>query len=298
MAFFTRKKKQAQDTTVEANELLSHEIDRSDSEDTVKPELSIHPEWKIPTEQMYVYRFLNNQCPPLKANQLSLSGIEWNWNERGQLVVTGFIRNTINKPIAFPNLVILLLSENDELLARQEFDMRPLGEVPAVSSRPWNFAFNRENVNTMELPKENWKLAFELKRKHQLELDESWEKALPEENLAQLRDAFEKMDPPKPGEINFMGLQAQFTQDEDLAISVLIRNGTQKNIKLEKLPLVVEDSAGDVVAEGGFKLENLEISANTSKPWTFVFPQAIIQKPDADLTRWKCYPKQAKESQD
>lgn len=296
MAFFNRKKKSAQESNVEAKDLLGTETEATSSEELVQPELSIHPDWNVPNEQMYVYRFLNNQCEPLKANQISLSGIDWEFNQRGQLEVTGFIRNSINKPIVFPNLTILMLSEEDELLARQEFDMRPLGEMPALTSRPWKFAFNPANLAKMELPKENWRLAFELKRKHELELDESWEKAMPEENLEKLREAFSKMSPPKQGEINFMGLQAQFTPESDLAVSVLIRNGTQKNVKLEKLPLVVEDATSEVIAEGGFRLDNLTVSANTSKPWTFIFPQAIIQKPEADLTSWKCYPKQAKQS--
>ncbi len=49
-------------------------------------------------------------------------------------------------------------------------------------------------------------------------------------------------------------------------------------MKLEQIPLIVEDASDEVIAKGGFKLDNLEVKANTSKPWTFIFPKELAVK--------------------
>ena len=65
-----------------------------------------------------------------------------------------------------------------------------------------------------------------------------------------------------------------------LHTTLLIRNGSEKNMKLEQLPLIVEDASGEVIAKGGFQFDNLEVKANTSKPWTFIFPKELLLKED------------------
>ena len=95
----------------------------------------------------------------------------------------------------------------------------------------------------------------------------------------------------KEDEVNFMGLEAVMQEAGTLAVTVLIRNGSKKkSIKIEQLPLVVEDADGDQVCQGGFALEDFEVKANTTKPWTFIFPEPLVVKKNPNLTRWKVYP--------
>ncbi|MGQ0514496.1 SLAP domain-containing protein [Bacillus sp. D-CC] len=88
-------------------------------------------------------------------------------------------------------------------------------------------------------------------------------------------------------EMNFLGLQAARKENGDLHTTLLIRNGCKDNIQLEQLPLHIEDATGAVVVKGAFTLPNLEIKANTTKPWSFVFPASSILKEDMDLSSWK-----------
>ncbi|MCZ0757091.1 SLAP domain-containing protein, partial [Anoxybacillus sp. J5B_2022] len=103
----------------------------------------------------------------------------------------------------------------------------------------------------------------------------------------------ENLPPLSIGEINFMGLEAKLNEKRDLIITLLIRNGSDKHIQLEQIPLVVEDASGDIVCKGVFQLEHLEVRANTSKPWTFIFPSNLLLKEAIDLTKWKVYPPKA-----
>lgn len=287
-----KRKKLGKDSSIDSKELMGDGVKLESSQDeTVTTTLSYHPDWHVGIEQNYVYRFLNNECPPLKPNQISLAGIDLEKQENGSLKVTVFVRNSLNQAIRLGKTPLLLLDENGDMVAKKQFDLSVLGDIPARSSRPWVFAFAKRDVFSERIPKENWTLAFELKKdKHIVELEDSWEKSLAEEDKEKLRSFAASLTPPKDGEVNFMGIQAKQADNGDLRVVLLIRNGSNKNLSLEKLPLVVEDASGEVVAEGAFTLQPLQVKANTSKPWTFIFPKEMVLKRELDLTKWKAYP--------
>ncbi|MCD5325928.1 MULTISPECIES: accessory Sec system S-layer assembly protein [Pontibacillus] len=287
--------KPSNDSTVDAEDLIEG-VESDSSSEEVETELSINPDWKLAEEDVYVYRFMNNEHPPLKPNQLSLGAFELTKMD-DEIAAGAFVRNSLNKKITFNETTILLMKTDGTKLGRKEFDLSKVGELPARSSRPHLFIFDKKElfVPIEEVPTEDWKLAFELKKssqKHTLELEESWQKSMASEDFEKLKDYTESLKPPKPGEVNFMGLKAHQTDSGDLHVTMLIRNGSKKGIHLQQLPLQFEDASGEVVAKGGFKLENFEVSANTSKPWTFIFPKTMIQTSELDLSKWKAYPVQ------
>ncbi|WP_102344815.1 accessory Sec system S-layer assembly protein [Bacillus sp. Marseille-P3661] len=304
LSFFKRKKtpdtdelkNTGSDNAVSAKDLLNLESSGSEDEE-VYTELSIHPEWNLPQEQMYVYRFLNNELAPLKPDEISLSGIEIEKKEK-ELVCSAFVRTSLNQAIEIGTTTLLLVGEN-EVYGRKEFDFTEVGHLPARSSRPFQFVFQQQDLYKpiSEINTEVWGLAFQLhseNRNHTLDLAESWEKTLADEDKERLKSMVESMTPPKPGEVQFVGLQAKFNDSGKLQVSMLIQNGSQQNIRLEQLPLVVEDASGEVVAQGGFMLEDFSIKANTSKPWNFVFPPSLLTKEQSeiDLSAWRAFPPQ------
>jgi accessory Sec system S-layer assembly protein len=295
LSFFKRKKQENMESVVDSNELFENE-ELTVTDNEVKPELSFHPNWTISVEERYYYQFLNNEQAPLKENQISLSGIELQQTEQGYMV-TAFVRSSLTKPIQFQQMPLLLIGPNGEMLGRKVFDLSVLGELPPKSSRPWKFLFEKHTLTTEELPTTGWKLAFELKtapKPHSLDLAESWEKSLADEDKAKLASLIQSIQPPKPGEVNFMGLQIKQAENGDLHVTLLIRNGSHKHIQIQQLPLQVEDAAGDIVARGGFTLDSFEVKANTSKPWTFIFPKSLVLKENPDFSTWKVYTPQAK----
>jgi accessory Sec system S-layer assembly protein len=293
--FFKRDKnkiaKDGDDHTVDSKDLLGENSESTGKE--VKTKLYLPPQAGIGQEEKYYYQFINNELPLLKENQISLSGIEVK-KEGDRVFVKAFIRSSLAKAITFQEPVpLLLLGPDGEQLARQEFDLTTLGELPAESSMPNVFVFEKESVRASEIPQTDWKLAFELKKPkqpHSLDLEESWEKSLAQTGKDKLEQLIKTITPPKPGEVNFMGIQAQMDESGSIHTTLLIRNGSEKNVKFEQLPLIVEDASGDQVAKGAFQFEGLEVKANTSKPWTFIFPKELVLKDDVDLSKWKVYP--------
>jgi accessory Sec system S-layer assembly protein len=294
LSFLKRAKKKGKDTTVSSNELLSGE-EHVTQTNVVKQTLYLHHSWhEINQEQKYIYQFLHKELPSLQENQLSLSGIEVN-TEGDIRYATTFVRSSISKPITLEEVTLLLLNEEKQVCARKKFDLSVLGEIPAHVNMPWVFTFEQHTWTEAVVPETGWQLAFELTGEHQLELAPEWEEQLPEEQKKKLRDIVAGLKPPNEGEINFFGLQAVHQDSGDLHITILIRNGTRNNISISQLPLHISDASGDIIAQGSFTLTDFDfdVKANTSKPWTFIFPASLVIKAELDLSTWKAaVPKQ------
>jgi accessory Sec system S-layer assembly protein len=288
-SFFKKATKTGADSTVDSSELIEDAFPPNEEKNEVSTNLSISHEWRISKEQEYVLKFLSNDLPPLKADQLSLAGIDIDQDEKsGNWHVQAFLRSSLDRPIKLGKAELMILDANSNVLAAQEFDLSQIGDMPAFSNRPWIFIFEKNNIQKPEPPIDDWTIAFNVRSlvPHTLDLDPSWDEALPENQKIALRELVNGLPELKPREVNITGFRSQFTEDGGLAASVFIRNGHTRHIQLDKIPLEILDAAGKQVAKGSFKLESLTIKANTSKPWTFIFPKEMLQTENPDLSRW------------
>jgi accessory Sec system S-layer assembly protein len=255
--------------------------------------LSLHESWeqKLSTQEKYALSFMANELPPLAEGQISLAGISLVPHDDG-VEVTAFVRNSSDRPIRLGRMTLLVLFGDNQLFTRQVFDLSELGEIPPYSARPWSFVFTREHFLQVDVLLINWKIAFELAQKklvlpQQLELEESWIKALTDEQKQYLIELAKRLPPLQPGEVNVQSVQVRQADDGSLRVLLLIRNGSDKSLSFEKLPLVLYDATGEKVAEGLFELGGLTVNAHTSKPWMFIYPKESIVKEQPDFSRWK-----------
>lgn len=285
---FKKTEKMGSDSTIDSEEILEGSA-QSKGTDEVETTLSLHPEWALSQEQEYVFRFLANELEPLKPNQISLSGIDIDVEPaNGSWLVKSFFRSSLEQSISVGSVELMLLDAEGKTLASQEFDLKELGDIPGKSARPWVFVFTKDNIFAEEPPAENWKLAFNVQSMvpHKLELEQAWEDGLTAEQKEALEKVVENMPKLKPREVNFAGFQVKKQDDGSIAASIFIRNGHSKQINIEKLPLELVDATGEVVARGSFDLAPLSVKANTSKPWTFIYPKEMVQKEEPDFSRW------------
>lgn len=286
-----KNKNNEQEKAVSLEEAMEN-IEETASDDEIETELSIPEDWNIKTEERYVYAFHNSESPKLKLNQISIYKVEVTQLTNKGFSVSALIRSTVQKPIQFGNTTILLLDAEQKPIARKEFDLSKLGTLPPNSARPFVFSFMPQDlikkVNLVD--EEDWSLAFELKKKHQLDLPDSWKNAIDDKTKASLEKIVSNAAPLKPGEVNFMGINAKQKENKDLVVTLLIRNGSDKNVTFQQIPLAVKDASNEVVAKGSFKLDNFEVKSNTSKPWTFIFPASMLEKEELDLSRWQAFP--------
>jgi len=287
-SFFKKAEKTGTESTIDSKEIVEG-LQSSNEESEIETTLSFHPEWNIPQEQEYVFRFLSNELEPLKPNQISLSGIDIDVElANGSWLVKAFFRSSLDQQISVGAVELMLLDEEGNTLASDEFDLEELGDLPARSARPWVFVFTKDTIFAETPPKENWKLAFNVQSMvpHKLELEQAWEDGLSEEQKDGLTKVVEGLPKLKPREVNISGFQVKEQDDGGIAASIFIRNGHSKQINIEKLPLELIDATGDLVATGSFSLAPLSVKANTTKPWTFIYPKEMIQKESPDLSRW------------
>jgi accessory Sec system S-layer assembly protein len=292
LSFFKKRnqKKQGSDSVVSSEELLGGNATGASSEQSVSTELHFTSNVNITQEDRYYFQFLHNELPPLKLNQIALAGIELK-QEGTQWQVVAFIRNSVINGIQFSHMPLTLIGPEGDKLGQKTFDLSVLGELPGNTSTPWMFTFDQSDLLTSEVPAEGWKLAFEIRPPHRLDLDKNWEQQLPQAEKEHLRKlAEDTLPPPKVGEVNFAGVQVQLADTGQLQTTVLIRNGNQFDINIQKIPLFVEDANGQVVAKGSFELKDFGVKAHASKPWTFIFPSEMVTKEAMDLSRWKVYP--------
>ncbi|MER1957455.1 MAG: accessory Sec system S-layer assembly protein [Solibacillus sp.] len=289
---FKKGDKVGKDSAIDSSSVVKSgaKTSKKDADRDVVTKLSFHPEWDVPQEQKYVFNFLANDLAPLKPNQLSLSAINiepvlanGSWN------VKAFFRSSLAEAIELGEIELLILDKEDNRLASHYFDFKELGVIPAESARPWIFNFPKSAITAEDVPAEGWKISFNLLslRGHQLDLDDTWKKQLPKEQQEKLAEIVKTL--PKLGktEVNFTGLQTKLNDDNSLHASIFIRNGHDKAINLEQLPLEIVDARGEIVAKGSFKLDPvLTVQPNTTKPWTFIFPAQLVTAEGADLSRW------------
>lgn len=272
----------------------SHQTEQQQtSAASVVTKLSLHESWeaRLSMQEKYALSFMAQELEPLAEGHLSLAGVSLVPHDDG-VEVTAFVRNSTNRPVRLGEMTLVVLFGDQQLFTRQTFDLAQLGEIPAHSARPWSFVFAREHFLQRNVMLVNWKVAFELAQKkmvlpQQLELEESWIKALSDEQKNSLIELAKKLPALKEGEVNIQSVRIHRDENGAVRAMLLIRNGSGQSLSFEKLPLALYDATGEKVAEGLFELGGLTVNAGTSKPWLFIFPPESVQKEQPDFSRWK-----------
>ncbi|ANC78628.1 hypothetical protein ABE65_018230 [Fictibacillus phosphorivorans] len=284
-----KRKKEADSSSKEINNPLHEAVIE---ERAGKTELFVHPAVVVSPQEKYVFQYYHQLLPDLQPNQISINGYDLIvFNESA--IIEGFIRNTLPSKIRFEEVILLVMDSSDQILARKVFDFNMLGELPPSSSIPWKFLFEPEDfqVPLSEWNLSDWKLAFELQKQRPtsetLELEAAWEERLSADEKENLKKLISSLTPLKNEEVNLFGLKAEKAMENSIAVTLLVRNGTSKKIELSQLPLQLTSADGICLASGVFQLEAFSVNPFCSKPWTFIFPESLVQHMPEDFSGWK-----------
>jgi SLAP domain-containing protein len=120
---------------------------------------------------------------------------------------------------------------------------------------------------------------------HRLILQETWERALSAKDRETFQELFDMSPHPLYNEILFLPIRAGKNYEGNLFATVLIQNRREEDLLIEDFPLIVQD-ASSLVAEHRFTIKELVVKANTSTPWTFIFPKDTIKEENIDFSTW------------
>lgn len=204
----------------------------------------------------------------------------------GGLLVGFFVSNGLSKKVKFEEVPLVLRDSTGRILARQSFAGDLIGEVDGGSSKACVVRFRSNNVYSREISGE-CQVCFDIPKPSQS--SQIQYQTLPEDMTESQRQELERilreLPPIQQGEVNLSPLNSQITPQGDLLATVIIRNGTDKLVNMEQLPMAVFDAQRQEVARGLFNIKDLAIKPFKALLWSFNFG-AVSQDRELDLSRW------------
>lgn len=238
--------------------------------------------------------FLNDELtelPHLEDGQVSINGV-YTFDMGDKIEVSVYLRNGLPKQINFHKVPLVITNKNGDVLAKQTMDMNEFGILPAFSARPYKVYFDKANLLVSEITMDDWKIQFEksisaintVKVEFE-DMQENMDSALKDSLIKFLS----KLPLIKAGDINIEMFRKIKRTDNSIFITFIIRNGCDKTIKVEKLPIRIEDEQGQIVAKGTFEFENISVNAHKAKAYDFTITNNYIQNKDFDIKKCKVY---------
>lgn len=229
-----------------------------------------------------------SELPPIKEGDINVSGV-YAYDLGDKIEVKIYIRNGISKGVNFEYIPFIIVNSEGETLAYQLFSMKELGEIPAHSARPWKLYFDKKNVYVDKIPMDDWHITFDSRLKVEEYVATEYEN-LPEgielEDKVVFDRFLEELPQLKSGEFSISTFTIGIQKDGNILVTVVMRNGSSKPIKIEKVPVTIKDIDGNVIRSNLFELEDFVITPLKAKVCNFAFPTTLKLEQDVALDNW------------
>jgi len=229
-----------------------------------------------------------SELEPIKADQINVSGI-YTYDLGDKIEVKVYIRNGLSKNVNLEYVPFVILNSKEETLAYQIFNLQSLGEIPPLSARPVKLYFEKKNVYVDSIPMDDWHVAFDtkvsVKRRVRVEYEnlpkdvEVDEKVVFDNFLKELPDLNE-------GEFSVSTFSVGVQKNGNILVTLVMRNGTNKPIQLDKIPMTVKDANGTVVKSNLFELSKFSVSPFRARICNFAFPTGLTLEDNVALENW------------
>ncbi|WP_203332379.1 accessory Sec system S-layer assembly protein [Planococcus beigongshangi] len=120
--------------------------------------LDLDNEWKekLSVDDQKKLADLVDSLPPLKKNQVNITGFQSNFTQEGGLAISLFISNGSKKNIQLIKFPLEVRDASDSVVAKGVFDLKDF-IVKRNTSKPWTFIFPKENLLDPQPDMSNWK---------------------------------------------------------------------------------------------------------------------------------------------
>lgn len=228
------------------------------------------------------------ELEPIKENQINVSGI-YIYDLGDKLEVKVYIRNGLSKSVNLEYVPFIISNSKGENLAYQIFNLESLGEIPSHGARPVKLYFEKKNVYVDNISMDDWNVGFDtridVKRRVRVEYENLPRDIEVEEKI--IFDNFLKEIPElNEGEFSVSTFSVGVQKNGNILVTLVMRNGTNKPIKLDKIPMSVKDANGTVVKSNLFELSDFEVSPLRARVCNFAFPTGLTLEQDAPLENW------------
>lgn len=244
------------------NENLHSNIENSEG---IKMELSLPERYEniISDVQKEIMNEELEEFAPIKKNDINISTTYIYDDDDDELEAKVYFRNGFTNKINFEYVPLVIINSKEEILASKTFDLREMGDIPPFGARPWKVHFDKSEVDMNKFSPEDCKVIFDSKVKAvnyaNIELE------MPEEPVQELRPVFEEFLNNLPGiekgNLNFSTFSITLSEEGKTIVTLLVRNASDKTIKIEEMPVILKDENNNTAASGRFCLNDFEVSS-------------------------------------
>lgn len=260
--------------------------------DSLKIELSLNQntiDRISDVQKNYLEEEMNEVIPEIENGQVNITGV-YIFDEGDKFEAKIYIVNGLSKSINLDKVPLCIVNSKGEQLGYEIFDLNGMGDIPPCSARPWKIYFDKKNVVVDEIQQDDWKIVFDSKIKAvsyaNIEL-EAIPESLDVKEIATFKEFMATLPKLEQGQVSISVFTITQYQNDDLLITLIARNGVNKSIKLEKLPITIETSDGRIVVKGSFDLENFEINAGKARILSLIFKKELLLEEEFDLSSCK-----------
>lgn len=238
--------------------------------------------------------FLNDELselPQIEDGQVSINGV-YTFDKGDKIEVSVYLRNGLSKQINFHIVPLVIVNKNGDVLAKQTIDMSDFGILPPLSARPYKVYFDKANLLVSEIPINDWQIQFEksISAINTVTVDlEDMHDNMDSDLKSSLTKFLGELPLVKSGDVNIEVFRTLKRTDNSIFMTFIIRNGCNKIIKLGKLPILIEDEQGVMVAKGTFEFENVSVNAHKAKAYDFIITEDYIYNKDFDINKCKVF---------
>lgn len=113
-----------------------------------------------------------------------------------------------------------------------------------------------------------------------LVFEDAWDRTVSQKDRAEIEHIFQKEVSNLNTGVTFSTVRIAINHKNERLVTAIVHNRTAQNLVFEHTQLQFHD--GDtMLAEHNFSLPALQVSPETSMPWTFIFPANSFEIPDS-----------------
>ncbi|MFL0194304.1 SLAP domain-containing protein [Clostridium sp. WILCCON 0269] len=258
--------------------------------DIVKLELSLSEAEKSMISDLKRETLLDelNSFPPINKGEIDIVG-SYTFDMGDYLEVQVFLRNGMERNVDFDKVPFVILNSKNEILAAQIFNMQDIGVLPPHTARPYKLNFDKANVHVDKISSDDWHIVFDNVETVEYENFKYGElpDTLSEKTSQVLNDFLKSLPKIEKGRYDLSKFNIGINENGELIASIVIRNGFDKPLGIEKLPVTIKNEEGNRVFSAIFDVHDFKVNPGEAKFFNLKCETEIRFNQKMDLSNWE-----------
>lgn len=231
----------------------------------------------------------------LEKNQIHLDNVYAYFNN-DTIEVQSYIRSSLKSDICFGKVKFNLVDKFDNLVADKVINMKKFGIIPSDGGRILKLFFKKEEIYNDRFEGElelRFSSSIEIAKTIECELDNlSCDVDISEK--VHIEEYFKSLSPLKVDEISIEAYKL-IQNEEEIEIIFIIRNGKDRPIKIEVLPVWIVDDNGSIIGGGNYNVDNISVTSKKANIYKLTIKSDNIYNRNSDLDKCRIYFKDIRE---